>query len=90
MPLQLRLLLHRAAGKQQGHSSQQRRDERHAEQRGLQPGGVDSIGHVVTISCRIGPAAQDAAACMNCGLSSSARTLNTGQTSAPRRNAPAR
>ncbi len=32
----------------------------------------------------------EAAACMNCGLSSSVFTLNTGQTSAPRRNAPAR
>ena len=41
-------------------------------------------------SCRFGPAAHEAAACRNCGLSSSVRTLNTGQTSAPRLNAPAR
>ncbi len=51
---QLRLLLHRAARKQQGCRGQQCRDDRHAEQQGLQAGGVDSIGHVVTILVRSG------------------------------------
>ena len=87
---QLRLLLHRPPGEQQGHGGQHGGDERHAEQHRLQSGGVESIAHVVTMSCRVRRAAHEAAACRNCGLSSSVCTLNTGQTSAPRRNAPAR
>ena len=52
---QLRLLLHRAAGQQQGQRGEQGRDERHAEQQRLQAGGVDSVGHVVTMFVVVGP-----------------------------------